>query len=490
MFCKGDSQAHFLYTLFGYVRYLEGKLAFMQTEEPVDKQTVHTTENDTAQTGEPVVEPVVEMPVDVLPQVEETVKPTHVEVVPEEATPETQSWRDVVHPWWKALLTILPIFLLTRLLFVLLTYLGGVLFTAADFAATSVSYHDLLANLNRGDVSNYITIATSGYTQPQQTLLFPLFPALVRALAPLFRQSQLTAGFFLANLAFLGVLTVFYRLVESETDRETAKRAVLYLAIFPTAFVFFLAYSESLFLLLTLLSFYSMRRGLWWFAGLFGALATLTQFAGVFLCVVFLWEYIRQMGPQIRRAWKESAFFERVRPLLPACAVVLIPLALALYFFALGTFFGSPLVFLRTQAQNGAGAASFLLALKALVAQPHLGVGSAHALLDLTALLLFALLLLLCFVGPERLEKSQWSFGVFGVLLLLSALLFSGNGGQDSLLYEPLALMPRLVVGIFPGFILLARLGRRAEIGLSYLLLALPMLAFLLLQFLTGRWLI
>ena len=67
-------------------------------------------------------------------------------VTPENTEPETQSWRDIVQPWWKAMLSILPIFLLTRFIFVFLGYIGGVLFTAADFAATSVSYHDLLAN--------------------------------------------------------------------------------------------------------------------------------------------------------------------------------------------------------------------------------------------------------------------------------------------------------------------------------------------------------
>ena len=77
-------------------------------------------------------------------------------VTPEDAPPNTQSWRDIVQPWWKAMLSILPIFLLTRFLFVFLGYIGGVLFTAADFAATSVSYHDLLANWNRGDVTNYL----------------------------------------------------------------------------------------------------------------------------------------------------------------------------------------------------------------------------------------------------------------------------------------------------------------------------------------------
>ncbi len=412
-------------------------------------------------------------------------------ITPEYTEPDTQSWRDIVQPWWKAMLSILPIFLLTRFLFVFLTYIGGVLFTAADFAATSVSYHDLLTNWNRGDVTSYLTLAAKSYTQPAQTLLFPLFPTLIRTLAPLFRQSQLTAGFFLSNLAFLGVLIIFYHLLEIEFDRDTARRGTLYIAIFPTAFVFFIAYSESLFLFFALASFYNMRRGSWWLTGLFGALATLTQFAGLFLFVVFLCEFMRQMGPQVRQAWREqSQLLARVRPALPALAALLIPLALMLYFSALRAIFGDPFIFVRTQAQASAGFSSLFIALKALVDQPHFSLVVVHSLLDVTALLLFAGLMILCFYGPERLVKSQWTFAVFGILLLCSALLFSGSATQDTTAYEPLALMPRLVVSIFPGFILLARLGRRAWFHQGYLLLALPVLTFFVLQFITGHWLI
>ncbi len=411
-------------------------------------------------------------------------------VTPEDAEPNTQSWRDIAQPWWKAMLSILPIFLLTRFLFIFLGYIGGILFTAANFAATSVSYHDLLANWNRGDVTNYLTLAASGYTQPAQTLLFPLFPTLIRTFAPLFRHSQLTAGFFLSNLAFLGVLMVLYRLAEIEFDRDTAQRATLYLAIFPTAFVFFLAYSESLFLFFALLSFYTMRRSSWWLAGLFGALATLTQFVGLFLFVVFLCEYVRQMGPQIRQTWKEHTLLQRVRLALPVLAALLIPLALVLYFSALHTLFRDPFIFIRTQAQASAGFSSLGIALKTLLAPPLFSVVVAHTLLDVTAFLLFLILMILCFYGPERLAKGQWTFAIFGVLLLFSALFFSGSALQDSSLSEPLALMPRLVVSIFPGFILLARFGRRAWFHQGYLLLALPMLAFFVLQFITGYWLV
>ncbi|GAC1649563.1 MAG: hypothetical protein NVS4B12_18710 [Ktedonobacteraceae bacterium] len=410
--------------------------------------------------------------------------------MPEDVKPDVQSWRDILQPWRKATVSVLPTFLLTRCIFLLLAYFGGVLFTVSDFSSIPVSYHDLLANWNRGDVTSYLAIATDGYTKPDSTVFFPLYPTLIRLLAPLFRHSMLTTGFFLSNLAFLGILIVLYRLVETEFDRDTAKRATLYLAIFPTAFVFFVAYSESLFLFFVLLAFYTMRRSLWWLAGLFGVLATLTQFAGIFLFVAFLCEYVRQMGPQIRQAWHTQSPVQCVRSMGSGLAGLLIPLALALYFSALHSIFNDPFVFIHAQAQHSAGVGAPFLALNAIVSQPHFSFIVSHALFELTALVLFGALMLLCFFGPERLAKSQWTFAVFGILLLFYASLFSGASGASGVLNEPLAFIPRLVVSIFPGFIILARLGRHAWFHQSYLLLALPLLAFFVLQFLTGHWLI
>jgi hypothetical protein len=48
--------------------------------------------------------------------------------------------------------------------------------------------------------------------------------------------------------------------------------------------------------------------------------------------------------------------------------------------------------------------------------------------------------------------------------------------------------MQRYVLEIFACFIILARLGRRPWFHQAYLLIALPMLTFLTLQFLTGHW--
>ena len=92
------------------------------------------------------------------------------------------------------------------------------------------------------------------------------------------------------------------------------------------------------------------------------------------------------------------------------------------------------------------------------------------------------------FVGPERFKKNQWTFTLFGLMALIYALLFPGSPSPNNIPYDPLPSMQRFVLEVFAGFIVLARYGRRPWFHQSYLMLALPMLAFLVFQFITGHW--
>jgi hypothetical protein len=72
-------------------------------------------------------------------------------------------------------------------------------------------------------------------------------------------------------------------LTEQEWDRDIARRTVLYLAIFPTAFFFFAPYSESLFLALSVGCILAATRARWEIAAVLGALAAATRSMGILL---------------------------------------------------------------------------------------------------------------------------------------------------------------------------------------------------------------
>lgn len=406
---------------------------------------------------------------------------------------ETQpAWRVALDPWWNATLAVLPIFIGTRLLFVLLTYFGVVLFTVANYSPQELSTHTLLFSWYRWDVARFATIAIEGYKQFDNTAFFPLFPLLEHIVSVVLHKSVLVSGMLISNLAFLATLVVLYRFVETEFDGDTAKRTALYTSIFPTALFFFAAYNESLFMLFMLLSFYAMRQSSWWLAGLFGGLATLTRSIGLLLLAVFLYEFVRQVLPQLRQTWREKQHWRSLHMLSGLLAALPIPLALGIFSYYLYKQFRDPLAFTHSQVHWHLGPTFPWVALgdslKLLLTVRPYTFAIPHILIDLTAVCLFATLLVLCFVGSERFSVGQWSMLLFGIVALLYPLLFPGLPGSHGIPYDPMPSMDRYVLEIFPAFILLARLGRRSWFHHTYLLFALPMLTFLVLQFLTGHW--
>jgi len=401
-------------------------------------------------------------------------------------------WRQMVEPWRRAFLANLPIFLITRAIFLLLTYFGVILFTVPNYSQQPLSLGTLVKSWYRWDADWYAAIASQGYVKPASAAFFPLYPLLERIAGLPLHRNVFLAGMLISNLAFLGTLIVLYRLVETEFDSDTARRTTLYLAIFPTAFFFFAAYNESLFLCFVLLSFYAMRRSSWWLAGLFGGLAALTRSLGLLLLLVFWYEFARQVLPQIQSKWHERHLQQNLNLFTGLPASLLIPLGLAIYAYYLNLRFHDPLALFHAQIHWRIGPTvpwyAPGVALKSMFTISPFTFATAHNLIDLTAMFLFLTLLVLCFVGPERFAFSQWSMLVFGMVALLYPLFYPGMPDATGINYDVLPSTQRFVLEIFPCFILLARFGRRPWFHQAYLLLSLPLLAFFVLQFLTGHW--
>jgi Gpi18-like mannosyltransferase len=80
-----------------------------------------------------------------------------------------------------------------------------------------------------------------------------------------------------SSLAAFGALTWFYHLTREQYGDLTARRALLCLAISPTGYFLFAAYTESLFLFIAVGSWWFAQKEKWEFAGLMGRLAALTR---------------------------------------------------------------------------------------------------------------------------------------------------------------------------------------------------------------------
>jgi hypothetical protein len=155
--------------------------------------------------------------------------------------------------------------------------------------------HNLVTAWQRYDANWFLGIATGGYLDGNgSAAFFPLYPLAIRFVSPILGGHPLAAAILISNAAYLGALTLLYRLTASEYDERIARRAVVYLAVFPTAFFFLAPYSESLFLLFAVAALWGARRGQWEVAGIAGALAAATRNIGILLAVPIAVEAIQQ----------------------------------------------------------------------------------------------------------------------------------------------------------------------------------------------------
>jgi hypothetical protein len=370
-----------------------------------------------------------------------------------------------------ALRQTIVLFAVTRLLFILLTYFGYVLFNARAYSPDSVGVSNLLFSWERWDALRYLTIAEHGYTIPIQAAFFPLYPLLIRVgMLPFGAASGYAVGLLISNVTFFFALWSLRALAEQEFGPEVAARSAIYLALFPTALFFFAPYNESLFLLLTLACFLALRRGRWWLAGTLGLLATLARSAGLFLLVPFAVEYLCQYGWQWRRAR------------LDALAAGLIPLGLVIYAGYCWFQFGDPLAFAHAQAHWGRALAWPWVGLwnqqaRLIEAQPA-SFFEAHNTIDLLATLLMIALVVL---GWRRLPLS---YSLYAAALLVNFLLFPLNFD------DPLASNQRFALEVFPAFVTLGLLVRRPATHQTLVILFTGLLALFTLVFITGRWLV
>ena len=377
--------------------------------------------------------------------------------------------------------TPLAVFVLSRVLFLLLTYFGVVLFNSVLHGPHPSFVHSLLPAWNRWDTVWYTDIAQRGYGWKKAVgtgpaAFFPLFPLLIHLGTSITHRSALTVAMLVSNICFLGALVYLYRLATWETNCEVAARTILYIAIFPTALFFFAGYTESLFLLLTVASFYHLRRRDWLLAGMFGALASATRVTGVLLVLPFLYQYAR------------SKNFSPRAMLVPGLAgILLVPCGLLAFMAYLQVTLGDPLAFDHYQA---AWQKVFTFRLwsgfvesfrEILIIQPQASFFQAHNIINVT---LGALFLIWTALASRRLPAAYTIYLIaFWLVTLTSPALAGGYP-------VPLISLSRYVLTLFPIFLYLGILGRDRSFHDGYLVLATGMLALLTVQFVNGGWVI
>lgn len=193
---------------------------------------------------------------------------------------------------------------------------------------------DLVDLHARWDSYWFLDVARNGYylRGPQSqanVVFFPLYPLAVR-LAGIFTGNLVLAGWIVSSVFLALAVAVLTRLTREFHPELDARLPVLFLLGWPTAFQLNAVYSESLFLFLSLAVFlYALRRD-FVAAGVFGALASSTRLAGIFLFVPVMVEYAQARGWRALFSWRAWPL-----ALVPAGAVVFF----AYHWSAFGDFF-------------------------------------------------------------------------------------------------------------------------------------------------------
>ena len=182
----------------------------------------------------------------------------------------------------------------------------------ASAYTTAIANGDLIEPLqiimnqfDHWDSPHYMFIAENGYVNEGDPanfiVFFPLYPALVRLITFDFAYVNLS-GLIISNVSSIVAVVYLFKLAKREYGGSTAKKAVLYLSVFPTAYFMSAAFTEGLFLALAIASVYHARQAKWLLAGFLGLLAALTRLAGLLLLPVLIVEYFHQKNWKLKTA--------------------------------------------------------------------------------------------------------------------------------------------------------------------------------------------
>ncbi len=327
----------------------------------------------------------------------------------------------------------------------------------------------------RWDAGFYASIATYGYnwvkdgTPTADMAFLPAYPLAIHlvsgltptgcALSDYLSTCTTIGGVFVSNVALGLALLLLFDLTLRRFGRTVAWRTALLLLVSPISIFLSGIYTESLFLLLSVLVFWLLERDRFLLAVLAASVACLTRSVGVALFLPLLWA-----------AWQSRP---AARPLRLLLAFVP-PLLFAGYILLMGLSVGDPLAFFKSFSLTwGRTAGTPLQAFTVFFSGAPVSLfGWSPAWHDLIMTLFY---LALSVILLRNAQMRLW-----GVFALVAVLIPIASGSLLS--------MPRYGAVLFPFYILLAKWADRLPKQVLVYGSAAALALLFLTRFVTWRW--
>jgi len=152
-----------------------------------------------------------------------------------------------------------------------------------NLPAPGTWYYVLLGVWERFDTLWYLRIASHGYDLPLSVIFYPLYPAAIHVLSLV--MPAMAAALVVSTAATFFFFWGLLRLGEKDLSYLGELRMVLLVAVWPTSFILFAGYADSLTFALVVWAVVFGREGKWWSATALGILAGLSRPSGVLVAV-------------------------------------------------------------------------------------------------------------------------------------------------------------------------------------------------------------
>lgn len=145
--------------------------------------------------------------------------------------------------------------------------------------------NDFASYFRTWDANIYLYLSEYGYQVGHvANAMYPLWPFVIRV-GTFITGDSLVSALLLSNILSLAGLYLLHRLIFEQFGNSIANSSLLLMLAFPGAFYFNLAYSESLFLFLCVLSFFYIYRQRFLAAALVGFLIPLVKALGLIIII-------------------------------------------------------------------------------------------------------------------------------------------------------------------------------------------------------------